>query len=127
MAQSSFDDEDLFTEASGEMKEDVESNLEAARRELPSADDILETEAGNVVGVLNGLKSSLDAGEAEAALREARKWLEIGRRADAFDDDFVSEAQGDIDEVGDVLEALERASTSATELMDAVATLKQNL
>jgi hypothetical protein len=35
MAQTTLDDDDLFSEAASEMREDVESSLEKARAALP--------------------------------------------------------------------------------------------
>ncbi len=127
MAQSTFDDEDLFTEASTELREDVERHLEEAREGLPEADELLEVRGDNVIGVLNSLKGDLTAEDADEALREARKWLETGRRADAYDEDWVQEAETEIDKLNEAFEAVEEASENATELVNAVATLKQNL
>ncbi len=127
MAQSTFDDEDLFTEASDELREDVEDNLEEARENLPEADELLEVQRDNVIGVLNSLKAELDADGVQEALREARKWFETGKRADAFDEEFVSETEEEIERLNEAVAALEEASENATDLVNAVATLKQNL
>ncbi len=114
MSQTALDDDELFGEAANEMRSDVESSLEEAWNALPEADDVWETDADNVLGVLNGLKTALDAGDAEAHLRDAKKWFTMGQRADAFDDAddleaeiaAVEEAIGDIaaasDQVGDL-------------------------
>jgi hypothetical protein len=127
MAQSKLDDDELFDEASDEMRDDVEDALERARDELPESDDVLDAEGDNIIGVLNSLKTGLDAEEAEEALREAKKWFGIGERADAFDDEFVGETEDEIDEIQEALDALRDAEESATELTDAVATLKSSL
>ncbi|RZH69271.1 DUF5790 family protein [Natrinema altunense] len=103
MSQATLgDDEELFGEAANEMREDVEASLEAAWAALPDADDIWETDADNVLGVLNGLNSVLEAGDAEENLRDAKKWFTMGQRADAFDDAADLEAE---------IEALEAAIT----------------
>ncbi|ELY91564.1 DUF5790 family protein [Natrinema altunense] len=103
MSQATLgDDEELFGEAANEMREDVEASLEAAWAALPDADDIWETDADNVLGVLNGLNSALEAGDAEENLRDAKKWFTMGQRADAFDDAADLEAE---------IEALEAAIT----------------
>jgi hypothetical protein len=86
MSQSTLGDDDLFGEAADEMRSDVEAHLEAARAELPDADDVWETEAENVLGVLNGLGAALDVGDAEDELRQAKKWFAVGERADALED-----------------------------------------
>jgi len=64
MSQSTFDDDDLFGEAAAETRAEVEEHLAAAREELPDPDAVWETDADNVLGVLNGLKSALDVGDA---------------------------------------------------------------
>ena len=86
MSQSTLDDEDLFGEAAEEMRTDVEEHLAGARDELPDPDDVWHTDADNVLGVLNALRSELDVGEAREHLRQAKKWYTMGERADAFDD-----------------------------------------
>jgi len=127
MAQSTLNDEELFDEASQEMRGDVEEALEDAREALPEEDDVLNVEGDNIIGVLNSLNSGLEAGEAEGSLREAKKWFSIGKEADAFDDDFAEETDEDIAEIEDALGALKDAEESATDLTDAVASLKDTL
>jgi hypothetical protein len=73
MSQTTLGDDELFGEAAAEMRDDVEKHLAATRAELPDADEIWETDADNVLGVLNGLRSALDVGEAEEHLRQAKK------------------------------------------------------
>ncbi|SEH17130.1 hypothetical protein SAMN04487967_3000 [Natronorubrum sediminis] len=110
MSQATLgDDEELFGEAANEMREDVESSLEDAWDALPAADEIWETDADNVLGVLNGLKTALDVGDAEDHLRDAKKWFTMGQRADAFEDaddleeeiETLEEAIGDIADAGE--------------------------
>jgi hypothetical protein len=127
MAQSTLEDDELFDEASDEIRDDVEAALEDARDALPDADDVLEVEGDNIIGVLNSLKTGLDGDEAREALREAKKWFGIGERADAFDDEFVEETEDEIEEIEAALGALGDAEESATELTDAVASLKDSL
>ena len=116
MSQASLIDDDLFGEAASEMREDVEESLEAAREALPTADEIWEVDGDNVLGTLNGLKSALDAGDAEKHLREAKKWYTMGERADAFEDaDDLTEAIETIESaVADVESAHEQAGSLAT-------------
>ncbi|ELY72627.1 DUF5790 family protein [Natrinema pallidum] len=115
MSQATLgDDEELFGEAANEMREDVETSLEAAWAALPDADDIWETDADNVLGVLNGLNSALEAGDAEENLRDAKKWFTMGQRADAFDDAADLEAE---------IEALEAAVTDISAAGDQVGEL----
>ncbi|PCR90701.1 DUF5790 family protein [Natrinema ejinorense] len=111
MSQATLgDDEELFGEAANEMREDVESSLEDAWATLPDADDVWETDADNVLGVLNGLNSTLEAGDAEEHLRDAKKWFTMGQRADAFDDaDDLEEEIADLEEaITDISEAGEQ-------------------
>ncbi|WP_142860052.1 DUF5790 family protein [Salinigranum halophilum] len=108
-SQAQLGDDDLFGEAAAEMREDVEAHLDAARAELPAPDDVWETDADNVLGVLNGLKSSLDVGDATEELRQAKKWYVIGSRADAFED------AEDLEEEIETLEALIETVTEARE------------
>lgn len=108
MSQATFgDDEELFGEAANEMRADVESSLEDGWGTLPSADDVWETDADNVLGVLNGLNSALNVGDAEEHLRDAKKWFTMGQRADAFEDaDDLEEEIADLeDAIADIAEA----------------------
>ena len=103
-SQSTLENDDLFGEAAAEMRADVETHLQQAWDELPDSDDVWDTEADNVLGVLNGLRSALDAGDSEEHLRQAKKWYTMGERADAFEDaeDLVEEIQT-IEEVIEML------------------------
>jgi len=88
MSQTALDDDELFGEAASEMQADVENSLDNAWSALPDADDVweIDSDAGNTLGVLNGLKTGLDVGDATEHLKEAKKWFTMGQRADAFDD-----------------------------------------
>ena len=110
MSQTTLGDDDLFGEAAEEIREDVEEHLAAARAELPSSDEVWETEADNVLGVLNALRSSLDVGDAEDHLRQATKWYTMGERAEAFEDaDDLAAAIEDVQELlGEIEEAREQ-------------------
>jgi hypothetical protein len=119
------DDEELFGEAAAEMRQDVEKHLDAAWAELPDGDDVWETEADNVLGVLNGLRSALDAGDAEERLRQAKKWYTMGVRADAFED--ASDLENEIGSVEEVLERLEAASENVGELTSTLPALRGTL
>jgi len=119
MSQATLgDDEELFGEAANEMREDVEASLEEAWAALPAADDIWKTDADNVLGVLNGLNSALDAGDAEDSLRDAKKWFTMGQRADAFDD---------ADDLEEEIEALEEAITDISKAGEQVGELTSTI
>lgn len=121
-SQSTLNDDDLFGEAAAEMRADVEQHLQQAWEELPDSDDVWETEADNVLGVLNGLRSALDAGDAEEHLRQAKKWYTMGQRADAFEDtdDFVEE----IEAIEEVIEMLTDAREEVGNLTGAMPQLR---
>ncbi|WP_255198638.1 DUF5790 family protein [Halorarius litoreus] len=116
MSQATFDDDELFGEAADEMRAAVEEALDAAREELPEADDIWDVEADNTLGVLNALKGALDTGDAADELREAKKQFVMGKRADAFEDaDDLEEAIAELEELlGDIETAHEEASDLAS-------------
>ena len=125
MSQTTLDDDELFGEAASEMREDVESSLAAARESLPDSDDVWETEAGNTLGVLNGLKSALDVGEAEDHLRDAKKWYTMGERADAFDD--AADLEEKIETVEDIVADVESAEEQVGELTATIPELRDAL
>ncbi|WP_323675271.1 DUF5790 family protein [Halorubellus sp. PRR65] len=125
MSQTSLDDDELFGEMASEMREDVEEALEAARENLPAADDVWETDADNVLGVLNGLRSALDVGDAEDHLRDAKKAFVMGERADAFEDaDDLEEA---IETVEDLIGTIEDAHDQVGDLASSVPELRSTL
>ena len=113
MAQSTFDDDDLFGEAAEETRAEVEEHLAAAREELPEPDAVWETDAENVLGALNGLKSALDVGDALDSVRSAKKAYVLGERADAFEDadDLKAEIEALEGLVGDIEAAAEEVAS----------------
>jgi len=125
MSQSTLDDDDLFGEAASEMREDVEASLAEARGALPAAVDVWETDADNTLGVLNGLKTALDIGDARDHLRDAKKWYTMGERADAFDD--ADDLAADIEAVEDLVGDIEDAREQVTDLTSTLPQLKSAL
>ncbi|MXR51894.1 hypothetical protein GRX03_09790 [Halovenus sp. WSH3] len=125
MSQSTLDDEELFTEAASEMRDDVEESLAAARAELPDAADIWDVEADNTLGVLNSLRTALELGEAKDNLRDAKKWYTMGTEADAFDD--AEDLAEEIAAVEDLLADIETASEQVGELASTIPQLKSAL
>ena len=113
MSQSTFDDDDLFGEAAEETRAEVHDHLAAAREDLPDPDDVWTTDADNVLGALNGLKSALDVGDAVEHVRSAKKAYVLGERADAFDDadDLEAEIAAIESLVGDIETAAEEAAS----------------
>ena len=122
MTQTSLDDEDLFGEAASEMRSDVEESLEAARAALPSAEAVWAAEGENVLGVLNGLKAALDAGDAAEHLRDAKKWFTMGQRADAFADE--ADLAAEIEDLEEILADVEAARDEVGELTTTLPGLK---
>jgi len=86
MSQTTLDDDELFGEAAEEVRADVEAALADARAALPDADAVWAVDGENTLGVLNGLRSTLDAEGVETHLRDAKKWYTMGERAGAFED-----------------------------------------
>ncbi|WIV68415.1 DUF5790 family protein [Natrialbaceae archaeon AArc-T1-2] len=126
MSQATLgDDDELFGEAATEMRADVESSLADAWDALPAADDVWETDADNVLGVLNGLKTALDAGDAAEHLRDAKKWYTMGERADAFED--AADLEAEIDELEETIADLETASEQVGDLTTTVPALRSSL
>jgi hypothetical protein len=122
MSQATFDDDELFGEAAGEMREDVEESLAKAREALPEADAIWEVEADNTLGVLNALRSVLDTGDAEEHLRDAKKWYTMGERADAFED--ADDLEAEIEELEGVVTDIVEAHEQVGELASTVPELR---
>jgi hypothetical protein len=122
MSQTTLGDDELFGEAAAEMRADVEEHLEQARAELPGAADVWETEADNVLGALNGLRSALDVGDAEEHLRQAKKWYTMGERADAFED--AADLAAAIEELEDLIASIDEAHADVSDLTNAVPELR---
>ncbi|SHG49859.1 DUF5790 family protein [Halobaculum gomorrense] len=125
MSQSTFDDDDLFGEAADEMRADVEEHLSAAKATLPTADAIWGTDADNVLGALNGLRSALDTGDAVEELRQAKKQYVMGERAGAFEDD--EELAAEIEELQALVETLAEAHDQVGDLTGVVPQIKSDL
>ncbi|MFB6106448.1 MAG: DUF5790 family protein [Halobacteriaceae archaeon] len=125
MSQSTLDDDDLFGEAASEMREDVESSLDDAWAALPDGAAIWEVEADNTLGVLNALRSALDAGDAEAHLRDAKKWYTMGERAGAFED--ADDLAAELEDLETVIEDVRTARESVGDLTETIPALRKSL
>ena len=125
MSQATLDDDELFDEAASEMREDVESSLDDARAALPESDDIWDAEADNTLGVLNGLKEGLDAGDAESHLRDAKKWYAVGTEAGAFDD--ADDLKAAIADLEGVVEGIAEAHDQVGDLTATIPELRGSL
>ncbi len=125
MTQATLDDDELFTEAASEMREDVEHSLEEARDALPDATDLWEVESENTLGVLNALRSALDIGNAREHLRDAKKWFTMGTKADAFEDS--EDLESEIEAVEALITDIEDANEQVGDLASTVPQLKSAL
>jgi hypothetical protein len=119
MSQSSLDDDELFGEAASEMRADVEEHLAAAREE------VWEVDADNVLGVLNALKGTLDAGDAEDHLRDAKKSFVVGERAGAFDD--ADDLREEIETLEEIVADIATAHEEVSDLASTVPQLRSAL
>ena len=124
-SQSTLADDDLFGEAAEEMRAEVEDHLDAARSALPDADDVWDAEADNVLGVLNGLRSSLDVGDADDHLRQAKKTFIIGQRAEAFED--ADDLEEEIESMTELLDSVRETGELVGELTSAMPQLRGQL
>jgi hypothetical protein len=122
MAQTTLDDDDLFSEAASEMRADVESSLDQAQDALPDAEAFWTIDADNTLGLLNTLSSTLETGDATEHLRNAKKWYTMGKKADAFEDG--GDLANDIEELEQLLADVEAASEQAGDLASTVPQLK---
>jgi hypothetical protein len=125
MSQTTLGDDELFGEAAAEVRADVEEHLGKARAELPDPDEVWAADADNVLGVLNGLRSALDAGDAEDHLRQAKKWYTMGDRADAFDD--ADDLAAAIEELETLIESIGDTHNDVSDLTNAVPELRGTL
>lgn len=125
MGQATLDEDDLFGEAASELEEDVRDGMDRAREALPTADAIWTAEADNVLGVLNGLRTALDAEGATAGLRDARKWFTIGERAGAFESD--GELASELQDLESTIAAIDRAEQDVAGLVSKLPDLREQL
>lgn len=125
MSQTTLDDDELFTEAAAEVREDVDSALAEARATLPDPAAVWDVEADNTLGVLNALRSAADTDEAVEHLRDAKKWYTMGEKADAFDESESLAA--DIEEVEELLADLETVEEHVADLASTIPELKSDL
>ncbi|PSP54937.1 hypothetical protein BRC82_08025 [Halobacteriales archaeon QS_1_67_19] len=125
MSQSTLDEDELFGEAANEVREDVEASLKEANDALPDAEEIWNVDADNTLGALNALRSALETGDAEDALRDAKKWYTMGERADAFED--ADDLEAEIEQVQSAIDDIADAKDQVGELTSTVPGLKNTL
>jgi hypothetical protein len=116
-------EEELFTEASGELQREVEESLENARESLPAREALMTEEQTALNTVVAGLPAELDPSESSEALRTAQKRFALGEQAAAFDEEFSAEMRTALDELEDAVDALQTVGDTAPELAGALTTL----
>lgn len=121
------DSDSLFSEATTELQEDVQSNLANAEAALPDPDAVWETDATNIIGVLNQIQSVLDTGDAEEAFKEARKWYLLGNEAGAFTEEEQAELEERFESVEDAFTSIESVSEGVEGLIPDIPALKSSL
>lgn len=124
MAQTTFDEDDLFDEATAEMQADVDDALARAREQIPSAETVLAADGDDLHAVLDSLTTTLNVEAIETALQEAQKAFVLGQRADAFDDDYITDTEATIATLDETTAALRSIETAATDLDEALTTFQ---
>ncbi|MFB6282936.1 MAG: DUF5790 family protein [Halobacteria archaeon] len=127
MSQTSFDEDQLFDEAADEIKQEIESSLENAEETLPEGEEFIEVEGNNLIGILNSFKTRIGSEKPGKQLREAKKSLEIGKRSEALNDEYVEKTEEKIGTLAEIQSGIEEAEARATELTDAVVDVKNKL
>jgi len=120
MAQLSFDDDELFTEAAEDMQTEIEKSVTAATSTLPSEDALVESDADSLLNALESIESEIDIDAVEAALTDVKKTFLLGQRADAFDSEYVSTTETTISELDETVTTLREIETATAELSDAL-------
>jgi len=124
MPQSTFDDDELFAEATEEMQADVEDALTRVNEHLPTAGDLFSLGDETLPVVLDSLEAELTIEPVEKALTDAQKAFLVGKRADAFDAEYVTETEATIAEFRDTIATLREIETATVDLTDALSTFE---
>lgn len=120
MTQTSFDDEELFTEAAEDMQTEIEESVSAATATLPSKDALREPDPETLLDALDAVKSEIDIEAVEAALTDVKKTFVLGQRAEAFDSAYVTETEATITDLEETVATLREIETATAELHDAL-------
>ncbi len=73
MSQASFDDDELFTEATADIQSEIEESLTAATAALPSHADLVKHDTETAVAALESVEEAVDIDAAEAAVADVKK------------------------------------------------------
>lgn len=120
MSQATFDDDELFDEASDDLRTKIEEAVTDAETALPSVETVWEPDGDNLLGQLNGVKAALEMGEARDRAREAKKWLQVAKRSGAIDEDDDL-----VDRVESVWAAIELAAAVESDVTSLTASLPE--
>ncbi len=125
MSQTTLDDDELFTEAASEIRDDIEAALASTRQNIPDPDSIWTVESENTLGVLNALRSALSTEDAVDDLRDAKKWFTMGQRAGAFDD--AADLEAEIEELESLFSEIEQTREAVSEVTRTLPDLRSEL
>lgn len=120
MPQLSFDEDELFTEATEDIKTEIEVSVTEATTVVPSHADLVEHDVETVVEALESLDSEIDVDAVEGAIADVKKAFVLGQRADAFDSEYVSETEATISELEETLGRLRAIGSASEELRDSL-------
>ena len=120
MSQTSFDDDELFTEATADIQSEIEGSLTAATAALPSHAALVEHDTETAVAALESVEEAVDIDAAEAAVADVKKTFLLGQRADAFESEYVTETEATISELEETVTTLGAIASASEELREAL-------
>ena len=120
MSQASFDNDELFTEATADIQSEIEESLTAATAALPSHADLIEHDTETAVAALESVEATIDLDAAEAAVADAKKTFLLGQRADAFESEYATETEATISELEETVATLGAIASASEELREAL-------
>ena len=121
MSQTSFDNDELFTEATADIQSEIEESLTAATAALPSHAALVEHDTETTVAALESVEGTIDIDAAEAAVADVKKTFLLGQRADAFDSEYATETEATISELEETVTTLGAIASASEELREALA------
>ena len=121
MSQTSFDNDDLFTEATADIQSEIEESLTAATAALPSHAALVEHDTETAIAALESVEETIDLDAAEAAVADVKKTFLLGQRADAFESEYATETEATISELEETVTTLGVIASASEELREALA------
>lgn len=125
MSQSRFNDDELFAEATEEMQADVEEALARVTEHLPTDDVLFEVADESLPVVLESVDAALTIEPVEEALTDAQKAFLLGKRADAFDEEYVTDTGARITQFQETIATLREIETATADLADALSRFEE--